>query len=220
MEQGNRYDDPNMQEEPILKEGLRLQFTREHNRAWELKRQGKGIRQSEKPPVTAATDDEYKAECSVLPKAAFRDDLVPDPENINDMLEDTFRPGHTFCLAALPFTDSGFGKDNLEPAAWEKFLKEGNFLKYLNVDPADNLTSGFSDVDGYFFDHLPDRLKADVSRGGCSFKLDYPAEPGNWNNKSWFSLQFAKAYENLKRFLQEPLNGNHPDTLPEKKDLN
>lgn len=220
MENGNRYEDPPMQEEPILKEGLRMQFMREHDRAWQLKRRGKGIRQAEKPDIKAAGDDEYKAECAVLPKEAFQDGLVPDPENINETLEQAFKPGHTFCLAALPFMDSGFGKDNLEPAQWEKFLKEGNFLKYLDVDPADNLTSGFSDVDGYFFDHLPERLKKDISEGGCSFKLDYPAEPGNWNNKSWFSVQFAKAYDNLKKFLQEPLSGDTQIPEASKKDLN
>lgn len=195
-----------------------MQFNRERDRAWQIKKAGKGIRQVEKPQMKAATNDEYKAECAVLPMNAFKDDFVPDPENINDSLEGTFKPGHTFCLAALPFMDSGFGKDRLEPARWEEFLRKGNFLKYLDVDPQDNLTSGFSDVDGYFFDHLPERLKADVSQGGCSFKLDYPGQPGDWSNKPWFAEQFKKAYENLKKFLQEPLNGNAGNG--NEKDLN
>jgi hypothetical protein len=191
-------------EYPSIDTGLRLRCGAEHDRAWELEQTGQHVRDVSKPEIVPVSDDAYKTECAVLPKNALdTPDLALTQEDLPQVLEDSYPAGYVFCMAALPFTGDCFGQEHLHPRLWQEFIATRSYMKYLLVDPSDNLTFGFGDIEGYFFDALPESIRKDVSEGGCSFKLHYPAFPGSLDNKIWFVRQFNKALDNLKKLLSE-----------------
>lgn len=211
------------EKETIIKVGLRKRFQDEHDRVLKLRHQGYTAKDAPKPEIDPVTDDEYKAEAA--PLAEYIDKAVlPRADKLPRYLEGIYRPGSKLCLVALPFNESCYGKDNMGSENWEQFINMDAYLKYLEVeeehkddidtqpDESDsNLTNGFGSLPGYFFDHLPETIKKDVSEGGCTFDLEYPAEPGNYENKIWLENQVRKAYENLKNFLKKPLGMEKTD---------
>ena len=121
------------EQEPTIKPGLRQRFNQEHNRAWKIRKAGKKIADVPKPQIEAVSDDEYKAEAVPL-KDLIAKVIIPKSENLPGDLENIYRPGNKFCLVALAFTDSCWGKDNLESERWKKFLSTRSFMKYLEVE--------------------------------------------------------------------------------------
>lgn len=177
-------------------------YNEEYARIKSLAFNKKSARDVPKPKLESATDKEYFQECSVLPKQCLVKEMIPDPEEIAGLIEDTYREGTIFSLVVLPFNASGYSKDDLTEQEWNAFIKNQNYVYGISVDPADNLTFGLTGQHGgYFYDLFSDIIKKDVSEGGCSFKIHYPKLAGHPDNKLWFVENYKKAFNNLKNFL-------------------
>ncbi len=202
-------------EGPIKQESLRAVYNRGHDQSWKHKKTGVQFRDMKKPDTYEFSLESYLAECSVLPETAknrINQDRIPREDELPRMFEGMFPRGLNFCVVALPFMDSGFGRDNLEPERWEQFVNKNQFIKFLTVDPsANNLTFGLGDVPVYLFDYLPFEIKKNIDRGGCVFKLDYPFPDGDLRNRDWFIEKCKQAINNLGIIIRN--HGNDGGSL-------
>ncbi len=214
-------------ENPIIMTSFQKNYTDEMDRAvahknhcrdfggdvWDIARPVKttdGEKVDEQMANKADVEKEngYKAECAVIPKSALTNEFLTKAESLQRDLEEFYKEGMVYCFAAVPFNGASFDKTQMQKVgSWEKFLKDGLFLKRLRIVPnAGNLSH---DIDhnliGFFFELFPKRIQKDVSEGGCSFEIKWPNEAGHPQNKIWFAEQQKKAYKNLQTFLSEPL---------------
>lgn len=180
---------------------MRSVYNKAHDQSWKHKKTGVQFRDMKKADTHEFSLDSYLAECSVLPASAtsrINEDRIPNEDELPRMLEGMFPRGLNFCIVALPFMDSGFGRDNLEPERWKEFITNNQFIKFLTVDPsANNLTFGLGDVPVYLFDYLPAEIKNNIEDGGCVFNLDYPFPDGDFRNREWFIEKCKQAINNL-----------------------
>lgn len=181
---------------------LKKLFNTEHERVRIAATEGRELPAGSASPVT---DAEYKNECGALPPSAF--------ENLDfeGMVPSDFKmywpDGTICCLAVLPFNDGGFGMDEMKnEKKWKDFLDNKRFLRLFMVMPLTKLTSGFGNSGeraGKYYELLPDVLKKDVNKGGCSFSVRYdnPSDSKIVKDRQWFIAQCDKALSNLKEFL-------------------
>ena len=80
------------------------------------------------------------------------------------------------------------------------FLGAKNFMRFLKVGK-DGLTRGFTDIPGHYFDFLPKEVRADVSEGGCTFKVHHEYPDGDFRNKEAFLKQCEQALENFRALV-------------------
>ncbi len=195
-------------DEPMILNDLCTRFSKEHDRVLALHKAGRHVKDEPKPVITPLSDHDYVAECSVIPPRFLPEKLSIDPSEMDVVFERDFRPGELCCVVALPFDDAGFHVSEMSSENLSKFFAQGGFMKYLHVDPKNHLTQGFSNRDGYYFDHLAESIRKNVNEGGCTFELQYPDQTGSWKNKEWFVQKLEQAYQNLRKILLRPLGNN------------
>jgi hypothetical protein len=106
-------------------------------------------------------------------------------------------------FAALNVLENGDDPvQKLSPDELADFYHHQSFFKVLFSNPqAQNLTEGFGDQPGYFFDLLPAEFKQDLSKGGCTFQIDqtfdHPVKA-----QLWFLEKINQARRNLKMLLK------------------
>lgn len=208
-----------LDDEPMIQQDLCTRFSKEHDRVLELHKSGKKIQDAPKPEIKPISDVDYVGECAVIPQRVLPKTLNIDPNDLDLVFERDFLPGELCCVVALPFDDAGFHISEMSSENSSKFFSQGDFMKYLRMDPSTHLTQGFGSRQGYYFDHLSESIKKDVSEGGCTFRIQYPKQTGSWENKVWFTQQLSRAYQNLLNILRRPLDAQNKP-IPKNTSLN
>ena len=109
--------------------------------------------------------------------------------------------GQQITFAYLPITITGRPIQNLAADDLAFYIDRQNFYKVLFSDPQkQNLTQGFTEDSGYFFDLLPLELKKDLSQGGCTFLIDKTFQD-NTEAKIWYLEKINQARHNLTKIL-------------------
>ena len=187
---------------------MRNLFGTEHDLAFGLKQMHAGdavrfVAELSKEPLKSLTEEEYKNACAVLPAEALPAEILKSDEDLPDKLELIFPDGERCCVAAIPFIDGGYTKDELSKEEWEDFLRHRRHLMALRVFFKE-ITGGYGDVLARYYGILPLKLQSDVGEGGCTFRIGYPF-PGEVNdkrNRIKFAESYRKAYANLRKFLK------------------
>lgn len=182
-------------------------FGEEHDLAFELKREHADdsagfVAELSKRPIKTLTEEEYKDACTVLPADALPEKILKSDEDLPDQLEIICPNGERCCVAEVPFIEGGYTKGEMSDQEWDDFLLHRRHVMALRVFFKD-ITQGYGDVAARYFQILPAKVRADVSEGGCTFKIDYPY-PGKVNdkrNRVWFAERYGQAYANLRNIL-------------------
>ncbi len=176
---------------------------------------------------TPINDKEYEMLLRTIPEGVRVDILPPEndgeenqsyllhPNNMPSNFADFYPEKLIVTLAAIPFDTLGRLISELQDEEKAAFLENGRLVNIWKTRPVyKNLTLGFGDVPGYFYDLLPEKLKQDVEQGGCSFEVKYPAPTAlngdiglyldqQQTNKQWLYTQQVKALQNLQEMLEK-----------------
>lgn len=218
-------------ESPDLSNNLGKLFQHEKDRVWDLRHEGKRVRDTVKPAaIEPVSEDDFRelqkdisneAVDTIINKALGISSFEPEgdlEDSLPRNLEAVYPNNTLFCPVILPFDDNGRGRKSeedphgIEEEEWKELVSKGGFIRYLIVDPNDHLTSGFADVMGYFYDYLPDIIRKDVNEGGCTFMIRYPEEQDHPANKIWFARKVKQALLNLRAIMKQRLDSTGPDS--------
>jgi hypothetical protein len=109
--------------------------------------------------------------------------------------------GQKICVAFIPLLDQGDSLDDMDEKETQDFFSGKIFFKTLFVNTnAQNLTDGFGNEKGFFFDLLPMEMQADLSDGGTTFTISQKF--GNSEDaRRWYAGNYNLAMANLLRLL-------------------
>lgn len=192
-------------QETIIRQSLQQRFNVEREESGNMAY----FNNRKNPPAPAAyADDEYSAECSVLPAGLL------NGIDASRLLDDNFMlyltNGFKCSVAILPFADNCSDRAALIAGGrWEKFLTDKDYLRLI-VSNSNGFGSRFeNDNPGYWYRLLPQILAKDVADGGASFTMKYPhpltprgLTTGQIDeNRAWLITQIERALNNLRVFF-------------------
>lgn len=109
--------------------------------------------------------------------------------------------GQKISIAFIPLSDHGRTLAEMDEQERRNFLNNQTYLKTLFIDPAaQNLSTGFGETKGFFYDLLPAELQVDLSTGGCTFTVDQKFENSE-QAKQWYAEKYNQAKNNLLKLL-------------------
>lgn len=191
-------------ENPKQKQTLRERFRAEHDRVLELNKEEKTCESVAIPDINPMPLEEYLDENSFIPQQQITSLSPVDPEKLPRTQEDCYHQGTKVCLAIVSFNNGGFKPDNLNPDSQRQYFDDKQFYQEFTIN--EKGVSNWGGRTGYFHDHFPDKIREDISTGGCTFTVQYDYPTGDYRNREDFAAQKNQALQNLQTIFRQNLN--------------